>query len=68
MFLNQMSSQRSGQQLTLMFFMVATLLILLGGVLLPHLSTGFGGPSGSAIRNVRMLTASLEMYPIPRDR
>ena len=63
-----MSSRRTSQQLTLMFFMAAALLILVAGILLPHLFAGSGGSAGSALRNARVLTASLEMYPIPRSR
>ncbi|MBI4341374.1 MAG: hypothetical protein HY598_03735 [Candidatus Omnitrophica bacterium] len=60
-----MRSQRVTQERLLTALMGAALLSLLAAIVWPSLAAGRKATSTSAIRNVRVLTASLEMYPLP---
>ena len=56
-----MAAKRSRQERIRAALMTGALLLLLARILL-------GQRSGDAVRNLRSVTASLEMYPSPRVR
>ena len=60
-----MRSPHLTQERLLVVLMGSALLGVLAAVLWPSVSGGRGGASPDAMRNMRVVTASLEMYPLP---